>query len=314
MFPARPEGRVPLMCVWGAFQMARLGLELCDEFEAAGRLRVMVAAWRWAVATGAVAPADGPGGRWSSAVVDAVDGEGVRAALVLRDAFAAAERLTRALGDPLPARRPVVTARMIGDLVAAGLLVRLGGEAGTPFVHGDQVAALARRRDLPALLDRHTLLGPEQAAVRLGVRRCDLAHLTRLGMLRPARWARVDFGRARGGEVDVPLYRAWDAALLPVLRPEVDWPVLRALGPGARSPLGRLSPVPAGADDVVPLPVVAVMAGVGRATVTAWRRRHPDFPVPAVGSPSAVPVFDRGAVGRWLLTHGKVAPDTPVCS
>ncbi|OKK16254.1 hypothetical protein AMK16_26700 [Streptomyces sp. CB00455] len=31
------------------------------------------------------------------------------------------------------------------------------------------MAALARRRDLPALLDRHVPLGPDQAAVRLGV-------------------------------------------------------------------------------------------------------------------------------------------------
>ncbi|MEU8779942.1 hypothetical protein [Streptomyces sp. NPDC048606] len=277
-----------------------------DEFEVAGRLRVSVAAWRWAVVTGAVPPADAPAGCWSAAVVEAVDGEGVRAGLVLRDAFAAAERLTRALGDPLPACRPAVTARMVGDLVAAGLLVRLGGYVEAPDVHGDQVAALARRRDLPTLLDRHTLLGPKQAAVRLGVRRCDVAHLVRLGMLRAARVVEVDYGRARGGPVDVPLYRALDVALLPTLRPEVEWLVLRGAGVGARSPLARWEPAPVGAGDVVSVAVVAVMAGVSRATVSAWRRRHPDFPPPAAGSRAPAPVFDRGAVGRWLLAHGKV--------
>ncbi|MCX4529920.1 hypothetical protein OG982_30235 [Streptomyces sp. NBC_01551] len=40
-----------------------------------------------------------------------------------------------------------------------------------PDVHPDQVAALGRRRDLLALLDRHVPLGPDQAAVRLGVGR-----------------------------------------------------------------------------------------------------------------------------------------------
>ncbi|MEV7729164.1 hypothetical protein AB0P15_31210 [Streptomyces sp. NPDC087917] len=39
-------------------------------------------------------------------------------------------------------------------MTTAGLLLRLGGPADTPTVHADQVAALGRRRDLPALLDR----------------------------------------------------------------------------------------------------------------------------------------------------------------
>ncbi|MER7001021.1 hypothetical protein [Streptomyces sp. NPDC000410] len=78
---------------------------------------------------------------------------------------------------PLPPMRLWVTAAAIGHLVRAGLLVCLGGEVEFPDVHPEQVAALARRRDLPALLDRHVPLGPDQAAVRLGVpggagRRC----------------------------------------------------------------------------------------------------------------------------------------------
>ncbi|MFC7979753.1 hypothetical protein ACFUT3_31530 [Streptomyces cinereoruber] len=50
-----------------------------------------------------------------------------------------------------------MTATAVGHLVRAGLLVYLGGEMATPDIHPDQVAALARRRDLPALLDRHAL-------------------------------------------------------------------------------------------------------------------------------------------------------------
>ncbi|MFI8345249.1 hypothetical protein ACIF8W_35050 [Streptomyces sp. NPDC085639] len=46
------------------------------------------------------------------------------------------------------------------------------------------MAALARRRDLPALLDRHVPLGPDQAAVRLGVRRTDVDQAVGSGGLR----------------------------------------------------------------------------------------------------------------------------------
>ncbi|MCX5233501.1 hypothetical protein [Streptomyces sp. NBC_00233] len=79
-----------------------------------------------------------------------------------------------------------MTASAIGHLVHAGLLTYLGGEPAHPDVHPDQVAALARRRDLPALLDRHVPLGPDQAAHRLGVCRTDFTDQVSRG--RVARW------------------------------------------------------------------------------------------------------------------------------
>ncbi|MGW7348119.1 hypothetical protein [Streptomyces sp. NPDC054854] len=93
-----------------------------------------------------------------------------------------------------------------------------GGEGEYPEqgIHRDQVGALARRRDLPALLDRHTRLGPDQAARRLGVRRTDVDHLVRLRMLRTVGTGEVDFGRARGGVLEVPLYAGRDVALMPL--------------------------------------------------------------------------------------------------
>ncbi|MEJ8645385.1 hypothetical protein WKI68_37560 [Streptomyces sp. MS1.HAVA.3] len=148
--------------------------EVYDEGQAAGRLRVPLAAWRWAAGTGLVPGADVGEGLWSRAVVGSVDAEQVRAALRGPvGAGWAADRLTEALGVPLPLRRPRVTAAAVGHLVRAGLLVRLGGDAEFPEVHPDRVALLARRRDLPALLDRYVPLGPDRAAVRLGVRRTD---------------------------------------------------------------------------------------------------------------------------------------------
>ncbi|MFJ9080323.1 hypothetical protein ACIRO3_34580 [Streptomyces sp. NPDC102278] len=63
---------------------------------------------------------------------------GVRAALVSTSAGTAAERLTAALGGLLPPLRPAVTARMIGDLTRAGVLLRLKGPADAPVVHVDR--------------------------------------------------------------------------------------------------------------------------------------------------------------------------------
>ncbi|MFC7794815.1 hypothetical protein ACFUIZ_30670 [Streptomyces cinereoruber] len=106
-------------------------------------------------------------GRWSRAVVEAADAEGTRAALPgPAGAWWAAERLNEALGEPLSYGRPPVTATAVGHLVRAGLPAYLGGEMATPDVHPEQTAALARRRDLPALPGRHVPLGPDRAAPR----------------------------------------------------------------------------------------------------------------------------------------------------
>ncbi|OKK15680.1 hypothetical protein AMK16_27770 [Streptomyces sp. CB00455] len=57
----------------------------------------------------------------------------------------------------------------------------------------------------PALLDRHVHLGPDQAAVRLGVRRTDWDQVVRLGWVSPVAPVDVDYKR-RGGVTTVPLY------------------------------------------------------------------------------------------------------------
>ncbi|WP_206308893.1 hypothetical protein [Streptomyces sp. A1136] len=233
-----------------------------DEYAAAGRLRVPVAAWRWATGSGLVTPADAGTRLWSRAVVEAADPEAVRAALRGPvGAGWAADRLTEALGVPLPILRPRVTASAVGRLVKAGLLVYLGGDVEFPDVHPDQVAALARRRDLPALLDRHVPLGPDQAARRLGVRRVDFDQVVWLG---------------------------WVA-------------------PGTRSPLAALDASPVW--ERVLLAGVARMAGVTRAAVVNWRRRHGDFPEPVAGT-DVRPQFDRPQVVAWLLAHDKIGIPT----
>ncbi|MFD3539987.1 N-6 DNA methylase [Streptomyces sp. NPDC058662] len=51
---------------------------------------------------------------------------------------------------------------------------------------------------------------------------------------------------------------------------------------------------------------VARLAGVGRAAVSNWRRRHADFPRP-VGGTATSPSFALPEVERWLRAQGKLA-------
>ncbi|MFC9330918.1 N-6 DNA methylase [Kitasatospora sp. NPDC057015] len=51
---------------------------------------------------------------------------------------------------------------------------------------------------------------------------------------------------------------------------------------------------------------IARLAGVGRAAVSNWRRRHPDFPRP-VGGSDASPTFALAEVENWLQGQGKIA-------
>lgn len=55
---------------------------------------------------------------------------------------------------------------------------------------------------------------------------------------------------------------------------------------------------------------IARLAGVTRATVSNWRRRHDDFPVPAGGTESR-PLYDLAAVQGWLGTRGLASAAQP---
>ncbi|MFI1890516.1 hypothetical protein, partial [Streptomyces jumonjinensis] len=186
------------------------------------------------------------GGRWSRAAVEVMDPEAIRAGLSVEPLFAsqAAEVLAAALGAPtVPEERPAVRAFAVRQLVTEGLLVDLSGNPTFALVHPDQVAAVAARPGLAELLAPLAPLGPDQAAERLGVRRSDWDHMVRLRWAKPAEWAEVKFGTSRAGAVDVPIYRAGVVDAIPAAHPEVDWPALRSIGRGRRSPLAALSPV-----------------------------------------------------------------------
>ncbi|MER5929667.1 N-6 DNA methylase [Streptomyces sp. NPDC002054] len=51
---------------------------------------------------------------------------------------------------------------------------------------------------------------------------------------------------------------------------------------------------------------IARLAGVGRAAVSNWRRRHPDFPKP-VGGTETSPSFALPEIEEWLRAQGKLA-------
>ncbi|MEU3735359.1 N-6 DNA methylase [Streptomyces sp. NPDC033538] len=56
---------------------------------------------------------------------------------------------------------------------------------------------------------------------------------------------------------------------------------------------------------------IARIAGVGRAAVSNWRRRHQDFPQPVAGT-SASPAFDLHEVEQWLDRQGKLRALAPL--
>ena len=55
---------------------------------------------------------------------------------------------------------------------------------------------------------------------------------------------------------------------------------------------------------------ISRLAGVTRATVSNWRRRHPDFPAPSGGT-EASPAYDLNAVRAWLAARGQLPAGTP---
>ncbi|MDR6976237.1 SAM-dependent methyltransferase [Streptomyces sp. 3330] len=55
---------------------------------------------------------------------------------------------------------------------------------------------------------------------------------------------------------------------------------------------------------------ISRIAGVTRATVSNWRRRHDDFPAPSGGTDSS-PLYDLESVRAWLASRGQVAAASP---
>lgn len=218
-----------------------------DEAQAAKRLKVPVAAFRWARHTGLIPAPDASSFQWSRAAVEALDANAIRAAMPSPpiSGGAAADRIADALGTPnrtIHGEKANVTAFVVRRFVDRGLLVDLSVNPDGTLHHPGQVAEVCRREDLADLVAADTPLGPEQAAARLRVRRADFDHMVRLGWVRSPQSIEVRFGTSRAGAVDVALYTTASVETVPAEHPEVDWEQLRTVAKGRRSPLAALRP------------------------------------------------------------------------
>ncbi|MFF2927134.1 hypothetical protein ACFVTP_32815 [Streptomyces celluloflavus] len=214
-----------------------------DESQAAGRLRVPIAAFRWARHAGLVPAPDASSYQWSRAAVEAMGADAIRASLPHEpiSAAAAADRIAQALGTPnVPDEPPVVSAFAVRRLIACGLLTDLTANPEAVLINPDQVTAVCGIEGLAQRLAAEAPLGPDQAAARLGVRRVDFDYMRDLLWVRPAERREVRFGTSRAGAVMVPMFTTASVDALPGSHPEVDWEQLRNIGKGRRSPLAAL--------------------------------------------------------------------------
>ncbi|GLW56825.1 hypothetical protein [Kitasatospora phosalacinea] len=126
-----------------------------DEGQAIRLLGVPVMVWRWARCSGLVPVPDLPDGRWSRAVLEGLDVGVLRASVPpeLVEPADAADRLAAALGTPnVPGRPPVVSAALVANLVARGVLADLSGNPRYVWINPEQVDRLAARPDVRRLL------------------------------------------------------------------------------------------------------------------------------------------------------------------
>jgi hypothetical protein len=214
-----------------------------DEGQAAGRLRVPIAAFRWARHTGRVPAPDASSCQWSRATVEAMDADAIRTSLPREpiSAAVAGDRIAQALGTPnLPGEPPVVSAFAVRRLIACGLLTDLTASPEAVLINPDQAAEVCGIEGLAQRLADEAPLGPDQAAARLGVRRVEFDYMRELLWVQPVQRREVRFGTSQAGAVMVPLFTTASVDALPGAHPEVDWEQLRSLRKGRRPPLAAL--------------------------------------------------------------------------
>jgi hypothetical protein len=215
-----------------------------DEGQAAKRLKVSAAAFRWARHARLIPDPDVSSWQWSREAVEALDADAIRAAMPSPpiSGSAAADRIAEALGTPnVIGEKANVTAFVVRRFVDRGLLADLSANPDGTLHHPGQVAEVCQREDLADLVAADTPLGPEQAAARLGVRRAEFDWMVRLGWIRSPQSIEVRFGTSRAGAVDVALYTTASVDAIPAAHPEVDFEQLRSVEKGRRSPLAALA-------------------------------------------------------------------------
>jgi hypothetical protein len=194
---------------------------------------------RWqldrALAASLIPGPDRPRGRWSAEAAGTAltrIGE-IRAAagsVPGLGAVRAAEVLSLRLGA-------VVTGNGVAELARRGLIPVAGSYKGYPLYDGRALEAFT---DVAAAIEAtwagHLRTADESAAY-LRIRRSDLDHLVRAGLLAPANWGHGPFDRR--DTFSVPLYRTGDLDDL-AMRTDINWAAVRVVQAGRRSPLAAL--------------------------------------------------------------------------
>jgi hypothetical protein len=112
----------------------------------------------------------------------------------------------------------------------------------------EDIARLAGDEELAERVRRERLLGPDQAADFMEIRRTDFDYVTAAGWAAPVRYATREVGRYK--TVQVPLYRVGDLEDA-LAMPGVDWEAVHAVRPGEESPLREFTRLPRSRAEIV---------------------------------------------------------------
>jgi hypothetical protein len=190
-------------------------------------------------AAGLIPAPDARRGRWSATAAHAAAAriEQIRAAAgTIPDlgAVSAAQVLTQQLGVE-------VTGDGVAELARRELLPVTGHYKGWPLYDGRALEAFSDAAAAVEATRAGRLRTADESAAYLRIRRSDLDHLVRAGLLSPAGWGHGPFDRR--DRFSVPLYRTGDLDQL-ADRPGIDWAAVRAVPFGRRSPLAALPAAP----------------------------------------------------------------------
>jgi len=192
-----------------------------------------------AVQAGLIPEPDPVTRRWPAAVVDDV--------LTRKDEIRAAVETRLGVGAPraaagLSIRFDMhVEPRMLLELDRMGLIKAVGEYEGNAVYDARALETFNDRAALVRAVRDGRLFMRDEAAEYLRVRRSDLDHLLRAGLLTPATWVLLSW-RSRKAPPDVPLIRVGDLDAL-LAHPAIDWAAVRSTRAGRRSPLADLTTV-----------------------------------------------------------------------
>lgn len=188
-----------------------------------------------AVRSGDIPAPDRSGGRWSAGVAN--------------ELFARAHEIAEAAGyvpDYGAVRMAQELARLLDveiwadgveELAHRGLLPVAGSFRGHAVYDGRAAEAFTDARAAADAQRAGELRTADESAAYLRVRRADVDHLTRAGLLAPSRYGRGPWDHK--DEASVPLYRTGDLVGL-AARADIDWDAVRQAIKGHRSPLAAL--------------------------------------------------------------------------